>query len=405
MNNIPVEQKIILSLLGKNLFGTDFDPPKDADWTAVAKESRAQAVFSVVFNNYKQLPIPKELAEKIKMILMKQAISNAECFKDHTYLHKLMTQNGIPYCVVKGAASAEYYPDPLMRSMGDVDFYVHPNDIDRALEIFKNEGFIPEKVNHACHIGMNCGSKRLEMHFKPVAYHEGWIGQIYDEYWGDIRETAVLKKDSLSVYLGPNKFLHGFILLTHLQHHLFHEGVGLRHFCDWALFADSFSNDDFVSVFEKRLKRIGLYRLAQLLSLGAVKYLGMAYREWMGDDYDTAEELLLDIMYGGNFGRKDRRRMYEGMFITGRDAESVKSGRLRILISSMNGMIEYKWRSVKRFPVLYPIGWIYFSIRYLFRVAIGKRKINLIDNYRKSGERKKKYSKLKVFEPEDDLQR
>ena len=66
----------------------------------------------------------------------------------------------------------------------------------------------------------------------------------------------------------------------------------------------------------------------------------------------------------------------------------------------MNRMVNYNWRSAKKFPILYPIGWAYFSLRYLFRVITGKRKLNLIDNYRKSGERKDKYAKLRVFEPE-----
>ena len=401
MNNIPADQRIILGLLGKNLFSRDFEPPKDTDWTAVAKESRAQTVFSVVFYNYKELTLPEELAAKVKTVLMKYAISNAECFKNHTYLHGLLTEHGVSYCAVKGAASAAYYPDPIMRAMGDVDFYVHPDDIERALEIFKSEDFIPDKANHTHHIGLQKGNKHFEMHFKPVAYHDGWIGEIFDEYWSDIRQSAVLNDTSLATYLGPTKFHHGFILLTHLQHHLFKEGVGLRHFCDWAVFANSLSNDEFVLIFEERLKRIGLYRLAQLLALGAVKHLGMEHKEWMGDDYDTADELLLDIMYGGNFGRKDRRRVYEGMFVCERGAANFSSSRFSVLISSMNRIVNYNWRAAKKFPLLYPIGWAYFSARYLFRVAIGKRKLNLIDNLRKSGERKEKYARLKVFEPEE----
>lgn len=400
MNNIPIDQKIILGLLGKNLFARDFELPNDVDWASVAKESRAQTVFSIVFNNYKELPLPEELAAKVKTALMKHTLSNVECFKNHTYLHEIMTRNGISYCAVKGAVSASYYSDPLMRAMGDVDFYVHPDDIATARAVFEKEGFTFDKSNHTHHIGMYQGGKHFEMHFKPVAYHDGWIGEIFDEYWSDIRATATLSESTLASYMAPTKFHHGFILLTHLQHHLFHEGVGLRHFCDWAVFVNSFSNDEFLSIFEARLKRIGLFRLARLLSLGAVKHLGIAHREWMGEDYDTADELLLDIMYGGNFGRKDRRRVYEGMLICDRGAGNVQSGRFSILVSSMNRMVNYNWRSAKKFPILYPIGWAYFSLRYLFRVITGKRKLNLIDNYRKSGERKDKYAKLRVFEPE-----
>lgn len=401
MDHISLEQKTLLSLLGHHLFSMPFEPDSNVDWKKVAKEAKAQTVFSVAFNRYKQLPLGDELAAKIKTTLIKYAISNTACFKNHTYLHELMQQHGISYCAVKGAVSASYYPDLLLRSMGDVDFYVHPDDIARALSVFEDEGFVRDEMNHACHISMKNGSKHFEMHFKPVAYHEGWIGDIFEEYWHDIRETAVLTESNLATYYGPSVFHHGFILLTHLQHHLFHEGVGLRHFCDWVLFADSLSNDDFVSIFECKLKRIGLYRLAQLLSLGAVKHMGMAHKDWMGNDYNTADELLEDIIDGGNFGRKDRQRTYEGLFIYDSNTGDIKKGRLRQIFSSLNNIVNYYWKSAKKFPLLYPVGWAYFSMRYLIRVMQGKRKMNLIDTYQKSGKRKEKYSKIKVFEPEE----
>ena len=190
-------------------------------------------------------------------------------------------------------------------------------------------------------------------------------------------------------------------MLTHLQHHLFREGVGLRHFCDWALFAASLSNEEFLTIFEQPLKKIGLFRLAQLLSLGAVKYIGMPYQEWMGDNYETAEELLEDILYGGNFGRKDRRRAYEGMLIKDRATGTEEKGRLSRLIASLNEMVGYRWKIAKKIPLLYPVGWVYFTIRYFIRVVTGKRKMNLIDNYLKSEKRNQKYEKIKAFEPEE----
>jgi hypothetical protein len=400
MDHISLEQKTLLSLLGHHLFSAPFVQDSAVDWEKVAKEARAHTVFSIAFNQYKQLPLGDELSAKVKTTLMKYALSNTACYKNHTYLHELMQKHNISYCALKGAVSASYYPDPFLRSMGDVDFYVHPDDIDKALQVFQHEGFVRDEMNHPCHISMKNGSKHFEMHFKPVAYREGPIGEKLEEYWGDIRETAVLNESNLATYYGPSIFHHGFILLTHLQHHLFYEGVGLRHFCDWVLFADSLSNDDFVSVFESKLKQIGLYRLAQLLSLGAVKHMGMAHKDWMGDDYNTADELLADIIYGGNFGRKDKQRAYEGLFIYDRNTGDMNKGRLRQFFGSLNNMVDYHWKSAKKCTILYPIGWAYFSLRYLIRVMLGKRKMNLVDTYRKSGQRREKYSKIRVFERE-----
>lgn len=401
MNNLAPEQKALISLVAHNLFATPLDISQGVDWDSVAREAKLQSVFSIAFLNYKDLPLTEEFAAKVKRYLMKLALSNAECFANHTYLHDLMVKNGISYCAVKGAVSAAYYPDPMLRSMGDVDFYVHPDDIGRAREIFRNEGFEFDSSNHPYHIGMAAGRKQLEMHFNPVAYSDGPVGDRIKEYWKDIRESAVLSEGTLATYYGASTFHHGFILLTHLQHHLFHEGVGLRHFLDWVLFANSLSNDEFLSVFEARLKEIGLFRLAQLLSLGAVRHFGSSYQPWMGDDYDTADELLSDILHGGNFGRKDKQRAYEGMFIGDRDSGEIKRSRPRQLISSLNRIVDYNWKGAKKFPLLYPIGWAFFSCRFLVRVALGKRKLDLLDTYQKSGERKQKYLKFRVFESEN----
>lgn len=400
MNNFTPEQKTLVSLLGHNLFGAPLEIAPDTDWEKVAKESAAQTVFSVAFNNYRELPISDELSKKIKKYLMKLALSNADCFQNHTYLHELMEVNGIPYCSFKGASSALGYPDPLLRAMGDVDFYVHPDDIDRAMKVFQAEGFNRYPGNHESHIGLDKDRKHFEMHFKPVAYHKGWIGDIFEEYWQDIISTAVLHKNELAVFNGPSIFHHGFILLTHLQHHLYSEGVGLRHLCDWVLFANSLSNDEFVSMFETKLKRIGLWRLAQLLCLGAVKFMGMEHKAWMGDDYSTAEELLSDILYGGNFGRKDKQRSYEGLFIFDKNEGDIKKGRISIMFKSLNRMVDGNWKSAKKFVLLYPVGWVYFSLRYILRVIMGKRKMNLVGTYQKSGQRRNLYSKIRCFEPE-----
>ncbi len=401
VDRIGLEQKTLLFLLGHNLFAAPFAPSPDVNWEQVVHEAKAQAVFSVAFHPYAQLPLGAELSAKVRTTLLQHTVSNANCFKNHSDLHRLMQENGISYCSVKGAASAAYYPDPLLRSMGDVDFYVHPQDVDRVIGLFKEEGFVVDKTNHPSHIGMRNGHKRFELHFKPVAYREGRIGHSLEEYWSDILETAVLHEDELSVFYGPSVFHHGLILLTHLQHHLLQEGIGLRHVIDWLVFANVLSNEEFVTLFASQLKKIGLFRLAQLLALCGVKHMGMAHQAWMGDDYETADELLADILYGGNFGRKDRQRVYEGLFIGDSGTGTGPKGRLVRTFCALNGVVDYNWKWAKKCPLLYPVGWAYFSVRYLIRVALGKRELHLFDTYQKSEQRKKQYEKLRIFEPEE----
>lgn len=83
-------------------------------------------------------------------------------------------------------------------------------------------------------------------------------------------------------FRNPEPFYHGLIMLLHMRHHLLAEGMGLRHLCDWAVFVDHFSDDEFRAMFEKKLKKTGLWRFAVTVSLSAHLAIGLPYREFMG---------------------------------------------------------------------------------------------------------------------------
>lgn len=393
-------QKTLLSLLGHNLFSAPFVPDPDVDWTEVLKESRMQSVFLLAFQNHKKLPLDEETRAKLESKLMPYTVNNIRCFQNHTYLHSLLEQNGIPYCILKGAASAHYYPDPLLRAMGDVDFFVPPSELEKATEVLTTVGFERTDTNHKYHRVFKKDKIHCELHFEPIALPDGNLSKIFWDYWSEICETSVLVKSDLAEFRMPSPFLHGFVLLTHFRSHLLSEGIGLRHICDWVVFANSFSNDDFVNVFEERLKQVGMWKLAQIICLMAVEYMGMPYRQWMGEDRETARELLTDILKSGNFGRKDRQRAYEGFFISDGAPDGRKNNRIIQAFKSLNRLVDSYWKGAKKFPLLYPIGWAYFSVRFLIRLMLGKRKVDVFDAYSESKKRQELYEKLNILKPE-----
>ena len=398
MINVTTEQRQILNLLGHNLFSAPLEILPDVDWDLVARESMAQTVFITTFYNYREYLLSPEFASKVQAALRKQMLYNAECFKKYNYLHELMMKHHIPYCVVKGVVSAMYYPDEILRSMGDVDFYVASHEIDRALRVFLDDGFSYDD-HHDVHLVLKGKNGYFEMHFKPVSYCEEH-GEIFLRAWEDILETADTARADVATFVRPSVFHHGFILLTHLHAHLSSSGVGLRHLVDWAVFANSLSETQFREIFEQRFKAYGLWRFAQLLSLAAVRHMGMPYQSWMGEDGDTADELLLDILRGGNFGRKDKQRKYEGLFISG-GTRIPRKNRVKNVFRSMNHIVDNNWKAAKKCPLLYPVGWVVFTLRFLFRVLVGKRRVNVVSSFKKGGERTRLYERIKIFEPEE----
>ena len=81
------------------------------------------------------------------------AARSIRSFEQHTAVHRLMADQGIPYCILKGVASAWHYPDRLARQMGDVDFFVARSDFARAAGILEANGFTAEGVGHVHHVG------------------------------------------------------------------------------------------------------------------------------------------------------------------------------------------------------------------------------------------------------------
>ncbi len=398
--NITKEQSVLFNLVGHNLFSMPLNFDSVIDWGAVINESIAQSVSLLAFKDFRELPLDEKTAELLQKFLKKCAIANVSCFKGHEYVHNMMTKNGITYCIIKGAASSYYYPDPLLRNMGDVDFYVPSEHIDKARELFLAEGFECDENDNDHHYGFEKGNMRLELHFVPSLILGEEMRPIFLEYWSDLCDKASLVKDVFSEYVLPSAFHHGLILLTHFISHLTNVGIGLRHLCDWAVFANGFSEQEFVSLFQNELKRVGLWRLAQIISLAAVKHLGMPHKEWMGEDYATADALIEDVVLGGNFGRRQKGRSLELLFVSRFKSADSKKNRITHAFSYMNAIIRHNWKAAKRCPLLYPVGWVYFSMRFLVKRIVRGSHINIIKSYKQSEKRIELYNSLNLFEPE-----
>ncbi|MBR7116798.1 MAG: nucleotidyltransferase family protein [Clostridia bacterium] len=398
--NISEEQSAMLNLIGHNLFGMPVDVPSEIDWSEVLKESISQSMPLIAFQNIDELPIGVATTAVIKKYLKRCEEVNLACYRGHSYLHRLMSENGISYSVIKGVASARYYPDPILRSMGDVDFYVAPEHLERAREVFKSDGFTLEHTDSEHHDILERGKLYMELHFAPIAIPDEKMKPIFLEYWSDLCESATTVKDDYGEYKLPSDFHHGFIILTHFQMHLMPIGVGLRHLCDWAVFVNSFSNEEFVDTFEKRLKRVGLWRLGQAIALAAVKYLGMPHKAWMGDDYDVADALLEDIARGGNFGQRDKERSFETVFIADYKATAGEKSRIVRAFRFINNYIRQHWPAAKWCILLYPVGWIFFPLRFLWRRITGQRSANVVESYKQSGKRLAMYKRLELYKPQ-----
>lgn len=403
MNEIKTS---LLKTVGYQLFGGE-RPRISADIFAVLEEAKAQTVFTGVFPFFRA-----ELQQSgqggfvaAQEIFFGNVIKNTNNFMEHDELNKLMTKNDIPYCTLKGLASAYYYPDPSLREMGDVDYLVQEADFETAKQAALNAGFAIDHGDEpdSIHIAFKREPMSIwEQHRTINGIPNGEVGEnIQSEIDRTIKTSEQIALDGVICRI-PDAFHHGLIMLLHVASHMTSEGIGLRHLCDWAVFANRLGNDGFDELFEEKLTRFGLWKFAQILTLVSEKYLGIAHMEWAQNPEVTDEHLeavMEDIMNGGNFGKKDLNRYREIKYISNRGERTVDN---KNVVDQVFGTLnqktcsDYPW--IKKHKVFLPIGWAAEGGRYLALLITGKRKSKGTSAMlREAAKRKEIYSKMELF--------
>ena len=391
-------ERTLLAMMEKSLFGGECSLPEEEQLAAL-EESRKQAVFCLAAQS---ASLTGEACDRIKKQSLSAIRRNMDILLQHQYLHELMTKAGIPYVVLKGAASAYYYPLPHQRMMGDVDFLVAGDDVERAAELLKAEGFTPSDDHHGFHIAFHKERMNFELHFDPPGVPGGEVGGIIREYCADIISAAKTVKSGMTTFQNPEPFHHGLVMLLHMKNHLLAEGIGLRHLCDWAVFVDRFSDSEFRALYEEKLKRVGLWHFAEVISLSAHLAIGLPYREFMGNDRDLALGLLADILSGGNFGRKKEGRPEEGLFISHYSEDGVPRSRVVRLFFAANRIVYNHWPIAQKVKLLLPFGWLYWGGLRLVREIAGTREpMQFAKAYRDAQPRTELYRRLQLFETEE----
>ena len=391
-------ERALLAMMENSLFGGECALSEEEQLAAL-EESRKQAVFCLAAQS---ASLTGEACDRIKKQSLSAIRRNMDILLQHQYLHELMTKAGIPYVVLKGAASAYYYPLPHQRMMGDVDFLVAEDDVERAMELLIGEGFTRCSIEEPCHIILNKGNLYFELHFALGGVPNGEAGRLVREYLEDIIPTAKTVRSGPVTFRNPEPFYHGLIMLLHMRHHLLAEGIGLRHLCDWAVFVDRFSDSEFRALYEEKLKRVGLWHFAEVISLSAHLAIGLPYREFMGNDRELALGLLADILSGGNFGRKKEGRPEEGLFISHYSEDGVPRSRVVRLFFAANRIVYNHWPIARRVKLLLPFGWLYWGGLRLVREIAGTREpMQFAKAYRDSQPRTELYRRLQLFETEE----
>ena len=151
------------------------------------------------------------------------------------YIYRMRTEavqdlsgklKNIPHFYVKGLQLSAWYPDPPLRTMGDMDLIIRPEDRAQVMDILSGAGF---RIIHEFSSETTVMRDRLEIEVHTSLIHSSIGDKAAGDFFSDCWEHVTDHR------LDPD--YHFLFILQHLKGHMLSEGVGFRHFMDVALAA------------------------------------------------------------------------------------------------------------------------------------------------------------------------
>ena len=325
------------------------------DWKWLHKEADRQSLTGVIYGAVAQLPPSQQPPLELLIQWMCEAEGikrmNELLYQESARLTKLFSEAGRRTAILKGQANALLYPNPLTRQPGDIDIWVEGGR-DGVIALLRKLGLVddgplhefdrPDRATisyHHVHLPDNDKGVSVEVHFRPTSGNLNPFTNRRMQRWleEEIKKSKAVQAtppDSGAEEVTFNMPTIRFALvmqLSHIQHHFFDGGIGLRQICDYYMLLRHATDDD-RRVVASQLKRFGLRYMAGAMMwvLGETLHLepGLMLCE---ADAKRGRQLLDEIMAGGNFGKFNDRKKTDSdiVFI-------VRKERMRMQMASLN---------------------------------------------------------------------
>lgn len=360
------KQRSMLYLLSCALSGCDIEVTSIDNWSAVFEEMKKQTVHILVADRVFQLLLtPSKKNEYMRLVALNLRTFH-ELMIEQRAVTELLSSANIPVVVLKGAASAFYYPVPGYRCMGDIDIIVSPYNYEKAFELLCKNGYINEQDLEEVtrHAGFRTATGfEIELHQYFSYSSNAAQNKILDEYI--YRGIEHLERQNVCGYLVPMlpAFENGLVLLAHINQHL-SGGLGLRQIIDWMMYVRKELSDEAWKTFYPVAESIGMRTLAETTTRMCKKYLGLRGVTWCDRvDEDLVDELMQYILANGNFGRNYEYKSRYTIRVMHSFINPVSAFRYL----TMGGMSH--WKIAKKYKFLKPFAWVY-QIGHLIRMGL-----------------------------------
>ena len=281
-------------------------------WRGIYKTAQQQSLLGVLFYGIQQNPstqMERDLLLQWYAVYEQNRSANQRVNKVAVELSDYFRKQGFRSCILKGQGNAMNYPDPYVRTCGDIDIWIEGGH-DKIMKFVNAQWHGMLERYHHVEIPAWDGVP-VEIHFIPSYMHAPWMNKRIQRWFAENAEEQFSHEVELPDGAGsicvPTTEFDLIYQLSHMYRHLFSEGIGLRQMMDYyfVLKARNMDSENQGNTeLGKTLRYLGLWKFA-----GAVMYvmqevfhLDKAYMIAPVDE-KRGKTLMEEILKGGNFGR------------------------------------------------------------------------------------------------------
>lgn len=401
------EQLFLLEIMKAAGQGTHITqlPEAPLNWTQLWKEACDQTVRILFYDALS--PVQDQLAlcfpeyEEGMLQIISLLGKNMLVERAQEELVGELNQLNLPYVILKGQAAANYYPDPSLRQMGDVDFLVATEHTGAIAARMQEKGYQHSWEKDDYHQVLKKDSVVMEMHMEVAGMPSGEGRKFIEAYMQDIYQEAQSCASLSGTFVAPSHKHHAMVLILHMLHHVEDYGLGLRHLMDWACFVDRTANEPFWPELLTVLKQSGLHYFTAVMTKMSSIYLGSHCPDWAQVAQDSlCADMMEDIMNGGNFGRRDSNRARSVSMLPDWEDGDPKEGKVKRMFAMLRRSLIHQKPELEHKPVSLFFHIVYKTGRFAVLYIQGKRP-NLIKAAAIADERASVYEQLQLYKAEN----
>lgn len=356
------ESEYLLHLLGAYIRQEEPRSGAEIDWVKLIGLSQIHCVTGII--GYMSMMYPICTDPQLKEELRKNCMGSIALFSRRGAMaelfSRLLDENEIDHIVMKGYVLRQYYPVPELRSYGDIDLVIRPEDRKRCHDLMLSKGFQIEtdwepvySYTRDCEF-YEMHTEIMEVEVSNKADYRGYFGQM----WQYARPAQ-----GHTYEFAPE--FHFLYMLTHIAKHVVGSGAGIRMYLDVAAFIRRFSDVLDWAWVERELERLCFTDFANMVLTLVEKYFGIVSPIPLKEvEPAILDDFLEFTMTGGVFGKVRRNSGTDALKKESRETESLsRVGTFARRLFPKAKTIESRYTYLQDKPWLLPVAWIHRLVK------------------------------------------